>query len=73
MEEKTDKVVGYIEYLGAGGMIGEIVPYTSVEKFKDLIYYDAQGNISNTNLTKANHTLQNVPTGMTTTHKTAQW
>ena len=24
-----------------------------------LIYYDAQGNISNTNLTKANHTLQN--------------
>ena len=32
---------------------------------------DAQGNISNTNLTKANHTLQNVPTGMTTTHKTA--
>ena len=23
MEEKTDKVVGYIEYLGAGGMIGE--------------------------------------------------
>ena len=36
-----------------------------------LIYYDAQGNISNTNLTKANHTLQNVPTGMTTTHKTA--
>ena len=24
MEEKTDKVVGYIEYLGAGGMIGEI-------------------------------------------------
>ena len=35
MEEKTDKVVGYIEYLGAGGMIGEIVPYTSVEKFKD--------------------------------------
>lgn len=31
MEEKTDKVVGYIEYLGAGGMIGEIVPYTSVE------------------------------------------
>ena len=39
--------------------------------FEDLIYYDAQGNISNTNLTKANHTLQNVPTGMTTTHKTA--
>ena len=37
MEEKTDKVVGYIEYLGAGGMIGEIVPYTSVEKFKDEI------------------------------------
>lgn len=36
-----------------------------------LIYYDAQGNISNTNLTKANHTLQNVPTGMTTTHETA--
>ena len=36
-----------------------------------LIYYDAQGNISNTNLTKVNHTLQNVPTGMTTTHKTA--
>ena len=35
MEEKTDKVVGYIEYLGAGGMIGEIVPYTSVEIFKD--------------------------------------
>ena len=32
-----DKVVGYIEYLGAGGMIGEIVPYTSVEKFKDEI------------------------------------
>lgn len=31
MEEKTDKVVGYIEYLGPGGMIGEIVPYTSVE------------------------------------------
>ncbi len=31
MEEKTDKVVGYIEYLGADGMIGEIVPYTSVE------------------------------------------
>lgn len=23
-----DKVVGYIEYLGAGGMIGEIVPYS---------------------------------------------
>lgn len=42
-----------------------------VEKDVDLIYYDAQGNISNTNLTKANHTLQNVPTGMTTTHKTA--
>lgn len=37
MEEKTDKVVGYIEYLGPGGMIGEIVPYTSVEKFKDEI------------------------------------
>ena len=37
MEEKTDKVVGYIEYLGAGGIIGEIVPYTSVEKFKDEI------------------------------------
>lgn len=37
MEEKTDKVVGYIEYLGAGGMIGEIVPYTSVEIFKDEI------------------------------------
>ena len=37
MEEKADKVVGYIEYLGAGGMIGEIVPYTSVEKFKDEI------------------------------------
>ena len=37
MEEKTDNVVGYIEYLGAGGMIGEIVPYTSVEKFKDEI------------------------------------
>ena len=32
-----NKVVGYIEYLGAGGMIGEIVPYTSVEKFKDEI------------------------------------
>lgn len=37
MEEKTDKVVGYIEYLGAGGIIGEIVPYTGVEKFKDEI------------------------------------
>ena len=36
-----------------------------------LIYYDAQGRVSSTNLTRINHTLQNVPTGMTTTHKTA--
>ena len=36
-----------------------------------LIYYDAQGRVSSTNLTRTNHTLQNVPTGVTTTHKTA--
>ncbi|WP_455500386.1 hypothetical protein [Gemmiger sp.] len=32
--ENSDNVIGYIEYLGEGGMIGEIVPYTSTEKFK---------------------------------------
>lgn len=37
MSEKTDKVIGYIEFLGADGMIGEIVPYTSAEKFKNEI------------------------------------
>ena len=36
-----------------------------------LIYYDAQGRVSSTNLTRTNHTLQNVPTGVTTAHKTA--
>ena len=35
MNEKSDKVIGYIEYLGEGGMIGEIVSYTSAEKFKN--------------------------------------
>ena len=37
-----------------------------------LIYYDAQGKISSTNLTRAasNHTLQNVPTGATIPYKT---
>ena len=37
-----------------------------------LIYYDAQGKISNTNLTRAtsNHTPQNVPTGATIPYKT---
>lgn len=36
-----------------------------------LIYYDAQGKISNTNLTRAanNHTPQNVPTGATIPYK----
>lgn len=33
----SNKVIGYIEYLGEGGMIGEIVPYTNVEKFKNEI------------------------------------
>ena len=37
MNEKNDKVIGYIEYLDEGGMIGEIVPYTSAEKFKNEI------------------------------------
>ena len=33
--DNSDKVIGYIEFLGEGGMIGEIVPYTSAEKFKN--------------------------------------
>lgn len=30
----SDNVIGYIEYLGEGGMVVEVISYTSAEKFK---------------------------------------
>ena len=48
MEEKTDKVVGYIEYLGAGGMSGEIVPCTREEMVTMLYRFAASQNMDTT-------------------------